>query len=224
MRVGFVVAMEDEYTPFLSSLGRFVKDETVCGMAFSIYKSSDMSEVVLARCGIGCVASSAATALLIGRFNCDFIVNFGLVGSLKEFTPGTLVIVKDVFHYDADLTPFGAPLATPADFQSPYFSSDEGYFARLVADGHPFGRLASGDKFIANKKTKDWLVSDFDADICDMEGAGIAITCARAHVPFIMLKMVSDGAEEGAAQTFEESKGKSFDFAVSVVLSVLADA
>ncbi len=223
MKIGFVVAMDSEYTPFLGKLGRFVESEVSCGIEFCKYELFDRT-IFLAKCGIGEVASSAATALLIGKFACRYIVNFGLVGSLSGSSCGSLVCVRDVVHYDSDITAFGHPLGAAADMPSPFVASDKQMIDRLSALGLPALRLASGDKFVADPAFKDKIRSDFSADICDMEGAGIALTCARAHVPFCMIKLVSDGADSAATEDFKASKERTFGRAFDVVLSVIREA
>ncbi|MBO7389829.1 MAG: 5'-methylthioadenosine/S-adenosylhomocysteine nucleosidase, partial [Clostridia bacterium] len=181
-------------------------------------------DVFLAKCGIGEIASSAATALLIGKFECSYIINFGLVGTFRPEYRGALVAVKDVVHYDFDLTAFGQVRGCPADFTSPYFSVYSEGLSRLSAFDLPLVRLASGDKFISDPLISARIASDFSADICDMEGAGIAITCARAGIPFNMIKLVSDGADSSATADFAESKTKSFGRAFEIVLSLIRQA
>lgn len=220
MRIGFVIAMDEEYAPFLSVLGEAVSKDTFCGVSFEVFSRGDR-EVVLAKSGIGEIVSSAVTALLIDHFHCDFVANFGFVGALGEIPPATLVAVKDVVHYDADLTAFGRPLGAPAGFDDPYFSADTRALALFAEEGLPVCRLASGDKFISDPSLKSDLRSCFAADICDMEGAGIALTCARSGVPFAMLKLVSDGAGNDAASEFTVNIARDFPLAVSTLLSVL---
>lgn len=219
MKIGFVVAMEEEYGPFLPFLGQLDHVETVGGIEFLIY-ANDGSSIVLAKSGIGELASAASTALLIGKFGCDHIVNFGLVGSLDGTALRSLVCVRDVVHYDCDVTAFGYAPGQPVGFQGAYFRSDDNARASILSS-LPAVRLASGDKFVSDTQLKNKLVTDFSANICDMEGAGIAITCARASIPFSMIKLVSDGADENAADTFHEAKSKAFGIAISYVLSLL---
>ena len=45
----------------------------------------------------------------------------------------------------------------------------------------------------------------FDADICEMEAAGIVLTCDRNKVPCLMIKMVADGITGGAEEYHKES-------------------
>lgn len=222
MKIGFVVAMENEYEPFLHSLGELVLSERVAGMEFCVY-SDNNREVVLAKCGIGEIAAAAATALLVGKYACQYIFNFGLVGSLDGRQARSLVAVRDVVHYDSDLTAFGHPLGAPNDLPSPFIAADNALLAKLTKQGIAAVRLASGDKFIADERLKNKIKSDFSANICDMEGAAVALTAARAGVPFTMIKLVSDGAGESAAESFEANKAKGFSFALSIVLSAFEE-
>ena len=220
MRIGFVVAMEAEYEPFLMKLGDLISVERLCGVEFCLYGSDDR-RIVLAKSGIGEIAAATATALLIGHYGCDYIVNYGLVGSLDGGAERSVVAIRDVVHYDADITAFGHPLGAPADLSSPYMASDPRMLSKLEEQGLPALRLASGDKFIANEELKNRVRSDFSANVCDMEGAGVALTCVRAGVPFTMIKLISDGAGEGAVESYSANKYRAFDVAISVVLSAI---
>ena len=223
MNIGFVVAMESEYLPFLSRLGKLVNSETRAGMEFSRYELYDRT-VFLAKCGIGEIASSAATAILLGVYDCKYIVNFGLVGSLDGASCGAIVAVRDVVHYDCDITAFGHKLGAPADREDPYFPADVKMLGALSRYELPVLRLASGDKFVADPVLNNKIKSDFSANICDMEGAGIALTCARAHVPFTMIKLVSDGADSDATEDFKLAKERTFGRAFDIVLTVIREA
>ena len=68
--------------------------------------------------------------------------------------------------------------------------------------------VASGDKFVAVKEEKQRLKREFDADICEMELAGLAIACERNNIPLFSVKVVSDNAEEGANVSFETVMAK----------------
>ena len=223
MRVGFVVAMDSEYSPFLDKLGSLLETHVVAGVEVCRY-FFEGKDVFLAKCGIGEIASSAATALLIGKFDCNYIVNFGLVGAFDPSLRGALVAVRDVVHYDSDITAFGHALGAPADFTNPFLSADPDMFPFFSEYGLPLVRLASGDKFIADRVFSEKIATSFSADICDMEGAGIALVCVRSRVSFTMIKLVSDGADDSAAADFGESKRRAFGRAFEVVLDVIRRA
>ena len=40
----------------------------------------------------------------------------------------------------------------------------------------------------------------YGAEICDMESAGVVLTCNRSGVPCLLIKTVSDGIEGGAEE------------------------
>ena len=63
-------------------------------------------------------------------------------------------------------------------------------------------RIASGDKFVNDSAFKNMLVERFSCDICDMESAGLFFVCERYNLPLIMVKCVSDNADEGADESF----------------------
>ena len=51
---------------------------------------------------------------------------------------------------------------------------------------------ASGDKFIADSEQKIKVHEMFDADICEMEAAGIVLTSNRNQVPCMFLRISGD--------------------------------
>ena len=220
MTIGFLIAMENEYEPFLDKLGKIRRVEKICGAEFCLYDHGK-NTVVLAKSGIGEIAAASAASILISRYDCDRILNFGLVGGLTDLSLGEVVAVRDVVHYDCDITPFGYELGAAVDTVSPYLPADNSILPQKKVGVLPMLRLASGDKFIADEERKAWLLSQFSADICDMEEEGGALTCTRADVPFTMIKVVSDGADSGAVLDFKASKMRAFDMAISVVLFVL---
>ena len=162
MNVGFVVAMDEEYRPFLDKLGALLDTWVVAGVEVCRYAFED-KDVFLAKCGIGEVASAAATAVLIGRFDCTYIVNFGLVGALDPAIHG-LVCVRDVVHYDCDITAFGHALGAPADIDDPYIPACADARSVLSSFDLPAVRLASGDKFVADPVLAQKIRSDFSAE------------------------------------------------------------
>lgn len=204
-RYGLVIAIERELFGVLSVFGKI--QETIHG-AFdvNIVKHNDC-EIVICSSGIGEISSSSATQYLISKYNVDAILNFGFVGALKdEFKCQQIVMVKDVVHYDIDTSkidniPAGRYLEYPDVAINPYGNLYNK--ARNIFDIKSV-RLASGDKFIASQNKKQWLIDNFSADICDMEGAGIILTANRNKIPSLLLKVISDNADENSPVSFSE--------------------
>lgn len=221
-KIGLIIAMEEEYAPFIARLGKEISTETLAGVKFTTYENEN-GQVILAHCGVGEVGAAAGTALLIGHYKVCHVFNFGLVGALKgDYSRKSVVAVESVVHYDTDLTAFGYLPAQEQGLSSPFIYSDKESLKISTDNGFAPVRLASGDKFIADNKYKQYLIDSFDADICDMEGAAIGITCARAGVPFSMLKTVSDDAGDEAKDKFENSKNEGVAHCVDAVLSLMA--
>lgn len=203
---GMVIAVEDELGGVLKAFG---KEEEFIDDAFPVYKITRNGAVIyVASSGAGEIAAAAATQLLISKFGAETILNFGFVGALKpNYVCQQLLFVKDVVHYDFDTSLIdNVRVGRYKQFPSEYISFD-GRLIKTAQNIHPeipSVRLASGDKFIAKKEKKDGLVKDYDADICDMEGAAIALTCLRNDVPALSVKVVSDNADEKSPTSFGE--------------------
>ena len=82
-------------------------------------------------------------------------------------------------------------------------------------------RLASGDKFISSSEVKDKLIADFDAEICDMEGAGICIIANKNGVPALSLKIVSDNADETSPADFNEIADQGTSDCAKIIVDVI---
>ena len=58
------------------------------------------------------------------------------------------------------------------------------------------GRVCSGDQFVADSAKKRRLGEDFGALCCEMEGAAVAQVCAMNAVPFVLIRAISDKADD----------------------------
>ncbi|MPM65401.1 5'-methylthioadenosine/S-adenosylhomocysteine nucleosidase [bioreactor metagenome] len=68
------------------------------------------------------------------------------------------------------------------------------------------GRVVSGDQFIANSEKIKWLNKEFNALACEMEGASIAHVAYLNDVPFLIIRSISDNANNGAHMDYEKFK------------------
>jgi adenosylhomocysteine nucleosidase len=65
------------------------------------------------------------------------------------------------------------------------------------------GRIVSGDQFICTAEQKHRLVDTFHALCTEMEGAAIAHTAYLNKIPFVVLRAISDKADEEADVSYE---------------------
>ena len=177
-------------------------------------------ELYVMQCGAGEIVAAGATQLLISDCNVEAILNFGVVGGLtEEISAHRFCVVKSVVHYEFDTSEADDTLVGQyAEYDTIYIPADA---VLLEAAKKQEPRLwevvcASGNKFIASPEEKKCLHDSFDADICEMEAAGILLTCNRNQIPCLLIKMVADGINGGAKEFFDE-----FEAASDLCLDVL---
>ena len=135
------------------------------------------------------------------------IINTGIAGSLNnEINIGDIVVSTDLIHHDMNAVAFGYPVGQINQMDVDSFQGDE--VLRKVAvqacrevnpDLQVFeGRIASGDQFVADQGMKDFIVKEFGAYAVEMEGAAIAQAAYLNHVPFLVIRAISDKADGSA--------------------------
>lgn len=212
MNIGIVTAMYEETLPVYKRLlnKNTVKETSIAGMKVFISENQE-TNIYMINCGVGEIRAAMATQILIDKFNVERILNFGFVGSLSDkYNIHDLVLVDKTVHYQFDLEKInGTPKGQYNNRQNMFFETSEEIVKRIqLKTNIPTAILASGDEFIAESEKKKWLVKTFNADICDMEMAGISLVCENNKIPTISLKVVSDNANEEANQSFEQIVAK----------------
>ena len=157
----------------------------------------------MVRSGVGKVNAAVCTQILIDRFNVGCVINTGVAGSLSDAIEiGDIVISDDLVHHDMDAQGFGYPLGQVPQMSAFSFKADE-RMTRLADEacrrvnpeiGVHHGRIVSGDQFIADQDKKKYLIEHFNALCTEMEGASIAHAAYLNHVPFVVLRAISDKA------------------------------
>lgn len=204
-RIGMVVAMEKEVTPFLKEIASECKSQTVNGFSVSEFKIKNKT-IYLVKSGIGEIYAAAATQLLITKFNVQALFNFGVVGSLTdEIGIAETVFVDGVVHYDFDLSPID-PVKTGQypGYDEPVIKIDNDLLseAKKLYKNVPTVVCASADKFVADENIKKVLNETYGAKVCDMECAAVLLTAINSGVPVLIIKAVSDG--KGGADEFNK--------------------
>lgn len=172
---------------------------------FEIHKvENEKYTLYIVGSGAGEVAAAAACQMLISEFNVDFIVNFGVVGGLTdEMKVAKVCVVESVVDYNYDVSQFtGLEKGRHMQYDSVFMKTNAELIDAAVRTEPSLKKVicASGDKFVASAMEKSMLNEQFGADICEMEAAGILLTCDRNSVPCLMIKAVSDALTGGAEQ------------------------
>ena len=222
MKIGLLIAIKRELEAFLQS-GEEMAEETVAGK--TVYKARmEGHEVFAVQSGCGEIDASAATMLLIVKYGCEVIMNFGVTGALEEdLKVEDLFVAEKVWHYDFDVTPFADCVKLGQYEECPdEFIPLDAELANLVTGRIPGIRkiaVASGDKFVENRAEKLRLRAS-GCGICEMELAGIARTCERSGVKCLSIKCISD-TFDGTGADFEKNVKRSAEKAFSAIREVL---
>ena len=205
-KLGIIGAMDIE----IQTLKEKIENLTVTEKTGTEYYEGTLQglPVVLVKCGIGKVNAAIGAQILCDLFGVTHIVNTGIAGSLcAQQDIGDMVISSDVWHHDFDCVAFGYPMCKiPGMPQS--FAADEKLIAlaknaaEQTGSNVRIGRVASGDQFVADPQLKNQIISRTQALCTEMEGAAIAQTAYRNGIPFVILRCISDKADNSAEMDY----------------------
>ena len=181
---------------------------------FTLFRvERDAYDIYILQTGMGEIAAASGVQYLSAKFNVNYIVNFGVVGGLTGVMQKQKICLVDrVVHYKYDCSEFMNLAVGQVDgHESIYLKTSESLVksALSVMNGLTLATCCSGDKFISTAEEKRYLHDRFDGDICDMESAGIVLTCEANGIPCLLLKAVSDGLADGAAGFYAELQSAS---------------
>lgn len=207
-KLGIIGAMAEEVETLLERMEN-KSAATIAGSTFYEGSLSGLNAVVV-QCGIGKVNAAICAQILCDLYQVTHIVNTGIAGSLcAELDIGDLVISQDAMHHDFDCCAFGYPHGKVPGMDVIAFPGDDNLIslaytaAESVNTGHTkIGRVASGDQFVCDPSLKERIISLTNALCTEMEGAAIAHTAYRNGVPFVILRAISDKADNSAEMDY----------------------
>ena len=210
-KYGIIGAMDAEVTSLQESLTD-AKTEVIADMTFVSGKLGE-TEAVVVKCGMGKVNAAICAHTLINRYGVTKVINTGVGGSLdNRIDIGDIVVSTEAVQHDYDVSiigfrkgeiPYTGLVAFPAD---PDLREEAVKAIRETAPEIKVfeGRVCSGDQFIASSEQKQQILDNFGGLCCEMEGAAIAQTCYLNHVPYVILRAISDKADHSEEVSFEQ--------------------
>lgn len=201
--IGIIGAMQEE----IESLIPFVeiKNRSVTAHIEFIEGTLNGKEVVVAYSGIGKVQSSVCATLMIEKYKVEKIIFSGVAGGLNPKIPvGGVIIGAKLLQHDFDCTGFGYELGVIPRAKASIFYSDKklveiaSNFLKKQEAKFMVGTIVSGDQFICEKEKALSLIKIFGADAAEMEGAAVAHVATLYDVPFVVVRLISDNANEEA--------------------------
>jgi len=220
MLLGIMGAMPEEMDKLIAA----ITNKVIVESGSRIYYRGELQgqEVVAVFSRWGKVASAITATNLILDFKVDRIVFTGVAGALSpELNVGDIVIGQRLFQHDMDARPlmrrFEIPLTGKTSFETPLqnvetmaqavhnFLKNNKEFRKVLSEQNIpnpkmlIGDIASGDLFISSTEMKHALIKNLPSVLCaEMEGAAVAQVCDDFGVPLIVVRVISDSADEEA--------------------------
>ncbi|NLL72768.1 MAG: 5'-methylthioadenosine/adenosylhomocysteine nucleosidase [Clostridiales bacterium] len=226
--IGIIGAMDEEVNRLKEEM-EDVEIESVASMDF--YKGSfNGVPLVVVRSGIGKVNAALCTQILIDRYKIDLVINTGIAGSLRnEIDIADIVLSTDAIQHDMDATGFGYKVGVIPRMEESVFKADMDLVNlakkacnKVLPDcGVHMGRVLSGDQFISDSKKKDWLINTFDGYCTEMEGAAIAQAAYLNNIPFLIIRAISDKADNSAQMAYSEFEALAIDNTVTLLKELI---
>ena len=212
-KLGIIGAMQVEVEILLSAMENKTEQKIACS---TFYEGTlEDLPVVVVQCGVGKVNAAICAQILCSCFGITHLVNTGIAGSLcADLDIGDLVVSTDAMYHDFDCVNFGYPYGKVPGMDVTAFPADKTMMeyawaaAEAVNPGHTkIGRVASGDQFVAVKELKERIIANTQGLCTEMEGAAIAQVAYKNGLPFVILRAISDKADDSAEMdypTFEK--------------------
>ena len=200
--LGIIGAMEVEVEK-LKEMMDGEQQQTVAGMDFFQGKLKG-KDVVVVRSGVGKVNAAICSQILADLYHVDGIINTGIAGSLRnEINIGDIVLSTVAVH--EKLLELGKKCCEKANPDIRTFT----------------GRVASGDQFISSKEKKNWIRDTFDAYCTEMEGAAIAQAAYLNRIPYLIVRAISDKADDSAHVDYSEFEAKAIEHSVRLMAAMV---
>ena len=225
--LGIIGAMEEEIAKIKEEMEQ-VKVERTAGMEFNCGKLRGIDAVVV-RSGIGKVNAALCSQILADCYHVDAIINTGIAGSLKnEINIGDIVLSTDALQHDMDATSFGYEPGQVPSLDVLSFRADEKliHMAKECCETvNPeinvfTGRIVSGDQFVSDRDKKKWLAETFDGFCTEMEGAAIAQAAYLNNIPYLVIRAISDKADDSATVDYPAFEAKAIEHSVRLLLAM----
>lgn len=226
--LGIIGAMDEEVAKFKEMIEN-LQIVYKSGMDFFSGKIEG-TDVVVVKCGVGKVNAAMCTQTMIDVFDVTGIINTGIAGSLDaDINIGDIVLASDTLEHDMDVAALGYEPGIIPDTSVSVFKTDD-YLMDIAMqavkasaiDVTVFtGRVVSGDQFISSKEKKAWLVSTFGGRCAEMEGASIGHVAVLNSVPYLVVRAISDKADDSAQLDYPTFAARAIDNSVRMMTEII---
>ncbi len=207
-KIGIIFAMKEELDALLEDI-EITNEYNIFDLTFYEGMIKD-NQCILVESGIGKVNAARSCQILIDNMQVDCIFNIGVAGGVDEsLKVGDIVIGERLVQHDFDITAF--------DHEKGYipnvgvFINCDDYLMKMASEVSKkshlnivSGVIASGDIFCTEVKMSEKINNKFKALCVEMEGASIAQVCYLSHIPFLIIRSISDVLNNDNVVVYEE--------------------
>lgn len=211
-RIGVIGAMAEEISTLAQHIEGVERVETLGRREFHLGSLFGV-DVVFVQSRIGKVAAASTATHLVDRFGVRTIVFTGVAGALAQgLGPGDLVVADRLRQHDLDASPIFPAMEVPllgvtdiacdpalvalAEQAARDHASDVGGTVRT-------GLIVSGDRFVSTSREREAIIARSPDALCvEMEGAAVAQVCHEHGVGFVVVRTISDSADDDATEHF----------------------
>lgn len=183
-------------------------------------------DVVVMATGVGKVKTAASLQYMLDHFPIEAVVFTGAAGAVNpEVKAGDIVISQKVVQHDFDLDGKGIV----EGMKIPWLEANRGLIDLAVRASHELGfeeklhlgRILTGDQAVIDSKKRKWLWDTFQGDCVEMEGVAVASVCFQNSIPFVIIRAITDLADEHSRNDFRRTMSKACEDAANIVLTML---
>lgn len=225
--LGIIGAMDTE----VAKLKEVMEDVNITKAASMEFYEGRLNgaRAVVVKAGVGKVNAACCTQALIDHFPVSCVINTGIAGSLKaEIDIGDVVLATDAVEHDMDVAALGYAPGKIPDMDVESFEADEKLrkiakesCEKVNPDISVYeGRVVTGDQFISSKEKKAWLTETFGGCCAEMEGAAIAHAAYLNQVPFLIVRAISDKADDSAQMDYPTFEAKAIEHSVRLIVEM----
>lgn len=207
-KIGIIFAMEEELNAFIKNID-IQNEYDIFDLHFFHSQINDV-ECILVISGVGKVNAARTTQILIDNYGVDAIINIGVAGGVdNSLNVGDIIIGEKLVQHDFDITAFNHEKGYIPNV-GVFINSDD-YLVNLSCNilneekiTYHRGIIASGDIFCTEESMSMKIAHKFNALCVEMEGASIAQVCFLSHIPFLVIRSISDIPNNNNVVTYEE--------------------
>ena len=219
---GIIGALPEEVALLCDAM-ELESTEQHCGSTF--YRGRlEGQRVAVVCCSIGKVNAALCASLMIREMGAGAVINVGIAGAVdKRLKVLDVVLSTNAAFHDAEpLMKNYYPFRLDFDADQKLLALAQKACETLGEFTYYSGGIATGDAFVQGGPVKDGIVERLSPLCVEMEGAAIAHAAFVNGVPFLIIRTMSDSADDEAAMTYDLFKDRAATQSAHIVRRMLA--